>query len=137
MKKSTYIFFIILLLLLISGCSQYEKSDRIQYPSSIGGNDVQSIEVYTADSEKFIVEYVNSPERQLISKVIDRATLIENINNVEFDYIIKVNYIDKSAENYWFKLNSSKLKNGEDTYSIREIYTGKLNDFLLTLQNLK
>ena len=35
MKKSIYIFLIIMLLPLISGCSQYEKSDRIQSKISV------------------------------------------------------------------------------------------------------
>lgn len=131
------IYLIVLLLFLIVGYSQYSNSHRGNlYSSSINGKDVYSIEIFSVNSEEFFGEYVNSPERQLVSKAIDNAAIIDDKNVVEYDYFINVNYVDKSTEKYWFELNSSKFKKGEGTYLMADTDAKQLSNFLLMLEKI-
>ena len=116
-----------LMIFIITGCSA--ENNGAFYPASIHEKEVASIEIFDADTNKFLIEYFEAPEKQVLSKVIESAEQIDYIED-SFEYKVEVKFGDKSTEDYWFNFSESRFKKGDQHYNIDADYQKDIKKIL-------
>ncbi len=116
---------------IIAGCSQ--ETNGAFYPASIHEKEVASIEIFDADTNEFLIEYFEAPEKQVISQAIESAEPFDYIGD-NFDYKVEVKYGDKSTEDYWFNFSESLFKIGNQHYNIDADYQKDIQKILSRLE---
>lgn len=117
---------------IIAGCSQ--ETNGAFYPASIHEKEVASIEIFDADTNEFLIEYFEAPEKQILSKAIESAEPFDSIGK-SFEFKIEVKYADKSAEYYLFNISEHRFKKGDQHYNIDTDYQKAIQKILSRLES--
>lgn len=121
-----------LMIFIIAGCSQ--ENNGAFYPASINEKEVASIEIFDANTNDFLIEYFEAPEKQVLSKAIESAEPFDYIGD-NFDYKVEVKYGDKSTEFYLFNISENRFKKGNQHYNIDTDYQKDIQKILSRLES--